>query len=132
MEQKKRIEVAVGVIVRDQSIFLTKRADDQHQGGRWEFPGGKKEAGESMLQALERELFEEVGIKVGETEPLLDIQHSYPEKDVYLDVYLVVGFTGEPSPQEGQVGAWFNKDRLNDLTFPDANGPILSALMSAI
>ena len=60
----KIVEVAVGVIKRDNKIYISKRADDLHQGGKWEFPGGKREANETIEQALVRELSEEIGIQV--------------------------------------------------------------------
>ena len=65
MEQKKRIWVAVGVIENERGdIFIAKRSSDRHQGDRWEFPGGKVESGEDLLTALDRELWEEIGIRV--------------------------------------------------------------------
>ena len=64
MEQKKRIWVAVGVIENERGdIFIARRSSDRHQGDRWEFPGGKVESGEDLLTALDRELWEEIGIR---------------------------------------------------------------------
>ena len=81
---KKVVEVAVGVIKRDEHIFITKRDESQHQGGLWEFPGGKIEAGESVTEALARELREEVNIDVHSSQSLLDIEHDYGDKCVKL------------------------------------------------
>lgn len=123
-----RVQVAAAVIRRaDGHILLAKRADQQHQGGLWEFPGGKLEAGESALVALRRELQEELGIAVTAARPLIKVQHDYPDKQVLLDVWEVSGFTGEPHGAEGQPLAWVSPRQLPDYDFPAANQPIVRA-----
>jgi mutator protein MutT len=89
----KRVHVAAAVI-RDNSgkILIARRADTQHQGGLWEFPGGKVEADESVETALARELHEELGIVVGAARPLIKVRHDYPDKQVLLDVWEVSAF----------------------------------------
>ncbi|PTT03442.1 NUDIX domain-containing protein, partial [Pseudomonas sp. HMWF006] len=84
----KRVHVAAAVI-RDDSgkVLIARRADTQHQGGLWEFPGGKVEADESVETALARELHEELGIVVGAARPLIKVHHDYPDKQVLLDVW---------------------------------------------
>ena len=124
----KRVHVAAAVIRRaDGHILLAKRADQQHQGGLWEFPGGKVEAGESVSTALHRELQEELGIAVTAARPLIKVQHDYPDKQVLLDVWEVSGFTGEPHGAEGQPLAWVSPRQLPDYDFPAANQPIVRA-----
>lgn len=124
----KRVHVAAAVIRRaDGHILLAKRADQQHQGGLWEFPGGKVEAGESVSAALHRELQEELGIAVTAARPLIKVQHDYPDKQVLLDVWDVSGFTGEPHGAEGQPLAWVSPRQLPDYDFPAANQPIVRA-----
>ena len=124
----KVVHVAVGVIARGDDIFITLRPDDVHQGGKWEFPGGKVEEGETVLQALRRELAEEVGITVNHSEPVIVITHDYGDKQVKLDVHRVNDFTGEPHGKEGQASRWVNVKSLNANEFPEANIPIISAL----
>ena len=70
---QKVVHVAVGVIVREQQYFLTKRLDSAHQGGKWEFPGGKVEEKETVAQALHRELQEEIAIDTLSCYPLIEI-----------------------------------------------------------
>ncbi|XOV81072.1 MAG: 8-oxo-dGTP diphosphatase MutT [Aestuariibacter sp.] len=127
----KRIEVAVGVIIRGDQIFLTKRAAHQHQGGKWEFPGGKRESDETMVEALSRELWEEVGIQVQAADPLVAIHHDYSDKAVLLDVYWVREFTGEPSPNENQLSQWVSVTELQNVDFPEANVEIVNAILAS-
>jgi len=123
-----RIHVVAAVIENNQGqIFIAKRPDHQHQGGLWEFPGGKVEIGESTKQALKRELFEEIGIQIQKFEPLIQISHDYPDKSVLLNVWRVTDFDGKAHGKEGQQTCWVNKSELNQFSFPAANKPILSA-----
>ncbi len=129
--EKKRVQVAVGVIVEAaENILITRRAENAHQGGLWEFPGGKMEAGESAEQALRRELEEEVGIEVQASEPLIQIPFHYPDKSVYLHVRKVTAFTGQPEPREGQPMCWATLTELIEQRYPlpAANQAILTAL----
>lgn len=92
----KRIHVVAAVIRgADGRILIARRAATQHQGGLWEFPGGKVEAGESVEAALARELREELGIEVSRSRALIKVSHDYPDKQVLLDVREVQAFTGE-------------------------------------
>jgi len=124
----KVVHVAVGVIFREQQYFLTKRLANVHQGGKWEFPGGKVESNETVAQALYRELKEEIAIDVLSCQPLIEIRHDYGDKKVLLDVYLVDNFQQEPIAQEGQQSAWFSFEQLKELDFPDANKAIIDKL----
>ena len=123
------VHVAVGVILDAQrNILITRRAPDAHQGDLWEFPGGKVEAGESLAQALSRELREELGIVIGRTGALLQIHHDYGDKSVLLDVHIVWDFSGEARPLEDQPMAWVAPSELGNYTFPAANVPIVEAV----
>ncbi|PWB33794.1 hypothetical protein DCO48_09065 [Pseudomonas sp. SDI] len=124
----KRIHVAAAVIRGvDGRILIARRADSQHQGGLWEFPGGKVELGEAVEHALARELQEELGIVVTAARPLIQVKHDYPDKQVLLDVWEVSGFTGEPHGAEGQPLAWVSTRELPQYDFPEANRPIVAA-----
>ena len=130
----KIVEVAVGVIKQGNKIYISKRADDLHQGGKWEFPGGKVEVGETAESALARELFEEIGISINACEPFMQIEHDYPDKQVFLDIWQVNSFAGTAHGKEGQDCCWVSletlvtekSERLFD--FPAANQPVLDRL----
>jgi 8-oxo-dGTP diphosphatase len=127
------VHVAVGVILDVQrNILITRRATDAHQGGLWEFPGGKVERGESLLGALTRELREELGIVIGRTSALLEVRHDYGDKTVLLDVHVVWEFSGEPCPMEQQPMAWVAPQDLAQYDFPEANRPIVAALVNRL
>jgi 8-oxo-dGTP diphosphatase len=123
----KIVDVAVGLIVQDGKALLAQRAAHQHQGGRYEFPGGKVEAGEPVTVALARELHEELGIDVIAPHFVQRLTYHYPEKTVCLHVYRIDTFSGEPIGREGQPLSWVALDVLFDLNFPDANRPIVRA-----
>lgn len=108
-------------------MLIARRAEHLHQGGLWEFPGGKVEEGESVRAALERELQEELGIRVSRARPLLKVSHDYPDKQVLLDVWEVSAFSGEAHGVEGQPLAWVSPRQLPDYAFPAANQPIIAA-----
>ncbi len=127
---KKVVEVGVGVIKRDAEIFITKRDESQHQGGLWEFPGGKIENGESVTEALARELKEEIGITVHGSQSLLDIEHDYGDKCVKLFIHIVEDFSGEATGLEGQASQWVAIDELHNWAFPAANVAIIKALQN--
>ncbi len=123
------LAVVIGVIVNGAGeILLAKRAAHQHQGGLWEFPGGKLEIGEAPLAGLWRELQEELGISIIKAQPLIQIHHEYPDKTVLLDVFRVSEFDGIPLGREGQPLAWVRPSDLNHYPLPAANTPIVNAL----
>ena len=123
------IEV-VAAVIRDQKgrILITRRPQHVHQGGLWEFPGGKREAHETAFQALFRELKEEVDIEVQEAVPLIKIDHDYGDKHVLLDVWQVRGFKGRAWGREGQDWRWIDEAAIEEYAFPEANLPIIKAL----
>lgn len=123
------VHVAVGVIQgADGRILIAQRPQHTHQGGLWEFPGGKLAAGENTHQALVRELQEELAIETLASEPLIQIHHDYGDKQVLLDVHRVTRFSGEARGAEGQPLQWVAVDQLHNYAFPAANRPIITAL----
>ncbi|WP_036186984.1 Nudix family hydrolase [Marinimicrobium agarilyticum] len=123
------VRVAVGVVQGPEGrILIARRADDAHQGGLWEFPGGKVDPGETLTEALARELREELAIDVLASEPLIEIRHDYPDKSVLLQVCRVTEFEGEPLGAEGQPVRWVLPEALPNFAFPAANRPIVNAI----
>ncbi|WP_411994335.1 8-oxo-dGTP diphosphatase MutT [Agarivorans sp. DSG3-1] len=127
----KMVNVAVGVIVDGGRILLSLRNQAQHQGGKWEFPGGKIEEGELVVDALSRELEEELLIVVDKDscKPLIRVEHDYGDKKVCLHVYTLTRFSGEPQGAEQQEIRWVNRNELVDLNFPEANEVILEEIL---
>ena len=128
--EAKTIHVVAGIIYnasRDH-ILIAKRPDHLHQGGLWEFPGGKVDDGESSENALFRELLEELNIQVTQAESFHQLSHRYPEKTVHLDFWTVNAFSGKPNGNEGQQIAWVPLAELNQYPFPAANQPVLELI----
>lgn len=125
------VVVAVGILLDEQGrVLVTRRAPGAHQGGLWEFPGGKVEEGETLQEALARELREELGLLVEASEPLMVLEHDYGDKQVRLDIQRVTRWSGEPRGLEGQPLAWQRPEQLQDWAFPAANKPILERLLA--
>lgn len=129
--EKKQVWISAGIILNTQQdeVFITRRAAKAHQGGFWEFAGGKVESGETAEQAVIRELDEEVGIHATELEHFIALEHDYPEKSLKFDFFLVKGFDGEAYGKEGQPGEWVKLTSLRDYAFPEANEVVLEKLM---
>ena len=120
----------VAAIIRgeDGRICLSKRPDNKHQGGRWEFPGGKVEQSEALSAALARELEEELGMAGAASTPCMTIAHQYDDLHVTLHFRDVRVWQGEPEGREGQRVQWFLPGELADLHFPAANQPVVNAI----
>ena len=129
------IHVVVGLIFNShKQLLIAKRPDHAHQGGLWEFPGGKVEANESAYIALIRELNEEVGIVVKQADPFMEIHHQYTDKNVFLDIWISRHFDyangNEIIGLEGQEVKWVALAHLQQYAFPEANQEIISKLLS--
>ncbi len=134
MRESKRLEVTVAAgVLRDSlgRVLITQRPAEKHVGGYWEFPGGKLRTGESARAALDRELGEELGIRVLAATPLIGYRHEYPDRDVILRVFEVAKFSGEPVGREGQPLRWLDWNQLrNFAALLPADVPIIKALAS--
>ncbi|MGJ8513661.1 Nudix family hydrolase [Carnimonas bestiolae] len=127
---KRRLHVVAAVIYNgDDCIFLSRRPSYVDQGGMWEFPGGKLHANETSLEALKRELQEELGIQVHRARPLIKVNHEYSDKRILLDVWEVRDFSGEPYGAEGQVVRWVPHADVARYHFPSANDAVVKAVM---
>jgi len=109
-------------------ILLARRTEGRDLAGAWEFPGGKLESGESPAQALARELFEELGIRIGNIEPLICVPQRYANKTIVLDVYTVQSYVGKPKGLEKQALAWSPLEKLVSYPMPPADRPVVAAI----
>lgn len=129
MQSKRSIDVAVGVIMRsDGQVLLAERPAGKPWAGYWEFPGGKFEPGESPVEALARELHEELGVELDTAHPWITRSHTYPERSVRLHLYRVLGWHGEPHGREHQQLAWQDPHAVRVAPLLPANLGILEAL----
>lgn len=122
-------EVAAGVLTDPCGrVLLMQRLPGKHLAGLWEFPGGKLEAGETIEQALARELREELGVEMRACTPLISIPWRYPEKSVRLHAMRVTRWTGEPRAPEGHPLQWLPVRDMVVASMPAADAPIVTAL----
>ncbi|NBC48818.1 MAG: Nudix family hydrolase [Gammaproteobacteria bacterium] len=123
------IHVAAGIVNDTKGrVLIAKRPEAAHQGGLWEFPGGKLESGESVEQGLRRELAEELGIQVFASRPLIRLSHDYRDRRVLLDIHQVLDYQGTPQGREGQPLDWLAPEAMDADRFPAADRPVISAL----
>lgn len=125
----KQLNIAVGIIRDAQGkIFITQRAADAHMAKKWEFPGGKIEAGETPEQALVRELKEETGIIATGYALYETLSHQFSDRHVHLWFFIVERWQGEPWGREGQPGQWISQHLLDISAFPPANARVIEKL----
>lgn len=123
------VEAAVAVLLReDGQVLLGERPPGKPWAGWWEFPGGKIEAGESPLHALQRELYEELGTAALEAYPWLTRRYAYPEREVKLHFFIVRRWHDEPHGKENQRLAWQSPASPTVAPLLPANAPVLQAL----
>ena len=122
------IDVAAALVLRDGRLLITQRHADAHLGGLWEFPGGKREPGETFQACLARELQEELGIEVSVGELVESLTHAYPDKTVHLEFYRCQWKRHEPQPLGCLAFKWVSAAELKDYAFPAADARLLEKL----
>ena len=122
------VVVAAALFDRDGRVLIAQRPRGKPLAGRWEFPGGKVDAGESERQALARELREELGIEVLAARPFMRLTHAYTERDVELSLWMVERFSGEPRSLDAQALKWVAPGRLGSEDILEADQPFIEAL----
>ncbi len=131
---KLELTVAVGVLINADGLVLTaQRPAGKHMAGAWEFPGGKVDVGETVIEALSRELCEELDVRVVSAEPLLEHEHEYPDRIVKLCVFLVTEFTDnglDSIGSEGQLLRWVLPENLMKSGLLPADEPIANLLLA--
>lgn len=123
------IDVAAGLIMRQGKLLITRRKLGSHLGGLWEFPGGKREPGETFEDCLVRELKEELGIEVRVGAEAERVVHSYPEKRVALRFYHCDWESGEPQSLGCEEFAWVEMKNLEKYLFPEADRELVRRLV---
>jgi mutator protein MutT len=122
------VRVAAGVIVDGGSVLITRRMDESHQGGLWEFPGGKCEGGESLEDCLRREIREELDCDVEVGVPLKTIRYAYSFFTVELHFFRCTIRSGSPAAIGCQDFEWVTPAQLAQYEFPPANHPMINIL----
>ena len=128
---KPHIEVAAAIIRHQGRILISQRDTDSHLPGYWEFPGGKRERGESYEECLVREINEELNVKVKVRELFDTIVYEYPEKRVTLKFFCCDYLEGEPRALGCLQFQWISPEKLNSYLFPPADDPIVERIMNA-
>jgi mutator protein MutT len=131
-EPQATLEVVAGALVDAHGrVLIAERPAGKSFAGRWEFPGGKRHAGESARAALARELAEELGVELLAAEPLIAVTHRYPgaRAAVRIDCWRVDSWRGTPAPLDGQRLRWCRREELVDADILEADRPIVTALM---
>lgn len=125
----RRFEVAAGILWNGAEVLITRRHDHDHQGGRWEFPGGKRRNGETIEACLRRELREEVGLVVAVGSLWRALTHLYPDRTVSLYFHFCTHRSGAPQALEVAAWRWAAPEELAELEFVEGDGPILPDLI---
>jgi mutator protein MutT len=127
----ERIDVVAAIIRRAGEILITQRLDRAHLGGMWEFPGGKVESGETLESALQREIREELGVKIRVDTLFFTIDHDYPTKSVRLHFFNCTLIEGEPQPLDVADLRWVEPDALVHFQFPPADADLIVRLRAS-
>jgi len=122
--------VAVGIVLDDSGkVLVGQRVKPDAYFQKWEFPGGKLEQGESVVDALKREFLEEVGIDISESREFMVWEHSYPDRDVKLFVRIIDAFIGKATSREGQALKWVSLEEIAEMDFLAGNQVIIERLI---
>jgi mutator protein MutT len=130
MKSKPHFHVTAGLIWSDGRVLLTRRPHGKHLAGYWEFPGGKQEQGESLEACLEREILEELGVRVKVNEKLFQVDHEYDEKSISLHLFHCSRLVGEPQTIGCDAMEWVNPQDLDLYELPPPDIRIISFIKS--
>ena len=124
----REIEVVAAVVLREGRVFCARRPSGGETGGKWEFPGGKIEPGESPEAALAREMREEFGAEVAARGALVTVRHAYASFSIVLRAYLAELVSGELRPVEHLETRWLAPEDLGSLDWAAADLPVAAAI----
>lgn len=125
------VVVAAAIIQHEEKFLLTRRKPHSHLAGIWEFPGGKKEAGETLETCLRREIKEELGVEISAPQHFDSLRYQYPEKEVELYFFTCFITYGHPQAIDCAEIAWVHKHELISYEFPAADMPIIKKIIQA-
>ena len=123
-------EIVIGLVCLEGRLLISKRKDEAHLGGYWEFPGGKPKPGEEKKQALKREIMEELALDVTVGEKFCDFEYDYADRRLHLHFYWCATQQARTEARALEVAAfrWVRPAELDAFRFPSANREILAAL----
>jgi 8-oxo-dGTP diphosphatase len=124
------IRVTCAIIRNEGKILAVKRPRHKHQGGKWEFPGGKIEPGESAAECIVREIFEELSVEIEICRQLTKIRHIYPDKEILLIPFLCKVKSGELILKEHEEAVWIRKDEISNPDWAAADLKIIEVNFS--
>lgn len=130
-DKKPHFHVTAGLIWKNGRVLIAKRPEGSHLEGYWEFPGGKQEKGESLKGCLEREIEEELGLKVKAEEALLTLDHEYQAKAISLHVFNCTPLAGEPTALECEQVRWVDPIDLKGFSFPPPDVRVIEFLIGS-
>jgi mutator protein MutT len=128
--RKRHFHVTAGLVWKDGKVLITKRRPEAHLGGFWEFPGGKQEESETLEACLEREMEEELGLKVRTVDRILTVHHEYESKKISLHVFECIPIAGEPHPLQCEEIRWVRPFDLGKFAFPPPDVEIIKLLQT--
>ncbi len=129
LQNKNVIACGVAIIRRDRQFLISQRKKNDSFGNYWEFPGGKKNDGETFEECVVREAMEETGITIKVEQKLMEIRRPYTQKIIWLNFYLCSLVSGEPQALECQKTQWSDVAELHHFKFPPANEKVIRRLM---
>lgn len=132
MEDKPHFQVTAGLLWRDGRVLITKRPEEKHLAGLWEFPGGKQENGETLEACLKREIKEELGIEVRVNKHLCTVHHDYEDRRVSLHLFSCTHLKGDLRPLDSQEIKWVFHEDLSQYRFPSPDLELLRLLSDSI
>lgn len=130
--EKPFVQVAAGLIARNGRYLITRRRAGVHLEGVWEFPGGKREPGESLEDCLRRELREELGIEITDSVPYRVVWHEYPEKKVEICFFFCSIKRGEVQALGCEEFRWVTPKDFISFEFPPADQSLIEALQKSL
>jgi mutator protein MutT len=130
MKPKKSVHVTAAILSKDGKYLITRRPEGSHLAGLWEFPGGKREARETLAMCLQREIQEELGMDIRVDQPVLTIGHEYEGFRVTLHFFKCTRLSGRPKALVGQEIRWVYPSELKKYAFPPPDAQIIEYLVS--